>query len=436
MGDHREHDRQHDDGKEPDHDDQDADDARHIGQAARDAGEHARGLRRLHVLHMEVDVARDLLRGITVLHLDHDRRNGVVGVYAVKRFEPDLLRILDDLPDRVHVGVHRRVEARPGLLQLGHRRAGGVEKSQGAAGGDRQLRAHDHIARAQRVRVGFPDPGLDGEVFFRIKTDDLHGHRTAARARRGEVELGGALFDALGRADLFIIRLLHAEHAGDPLQEDRLELPVHAGLVGDDHDVRPEPRLIAPQAVLQTGDDHGPRKDGKCQERGDQDHGRRPHRPPPHIFDSKCSLKFHMLPYRSSFAAGLPDAEPAVPHRRRIGPGEELPDLDPGRADVPAGQGFPASLENPFAVGARHLLPLGGVDAAVIPVQALLLDGFYIVVHQFEIDLGPIPQLHRLGQKLLQPAKLLEALLDLLPGAVPVRVHLAFAVLRPAALAV
>ena len=81
-------------------------------------------------------------------------------------------------------------------------------------------------------------------------------------------------------------------------------------------------------------------------------------------------------------------------------------------------------------------LILGGMDAAVEALVALCPGLGHIGLDGVYIDLGVIPKLDALGQEFLRPSLLLQALIDLLPGAVLLGVDFALAVFGTAALAV
>ena len=83
-----------------------------------------------------------------------------------------------------------------------------------------------------------------------------------------------------------------------------------------------------------------------------------------------------------------------------------------------------------------QLFALAWMNTSVISGQPAVTDLFYEIVDDFEIGFGIITQLNWLIQESLLTSLCFQSLVDLFPCAVLLRVHLAFAVLCAAALAV
>ncbi len=76
------------------------------------------------------------------------------------------------------------------------------------------------------------------------------------------------------------------------------------------------------------------------------------------------------------------------------------------------------------------------MDTAVIPFQTVFANRLHIIIYKFKINFGIIPKLNGLSQELGETTLFLQSPVDLLPCAVFVGIHFAFAVLRAAALSV
>ena len=216
-------DAENDDGDHPDHCDESADHLQDAAQSLLYRMHHAVRRTRRERGICRIDRLCHPLGRKAIRRPYHHGRDRILRRHALKYIKTALRRICHHRADRLHIRIDRRIHPRSRRCESPHDAAGQIVERQHPVRRDRDAAADENIAIADRTAIALADPRLDGLIRGRVKADQLHCHRAAARMCRGKEELRRRVRHPRHAAQIGEIVLLHIELRRNALHKDPLQ---------------------------------------------------------------------------------------------------------------------------------------------------------------------------------------------------------------------